>query len=469
MKVKLITWNVRGLNNQNSRVLIRNLLHKWRADVYCLQETKINNNIEEIAKQLGSCRWMRCGYLEADGSKGGILIMWDSKVWSGVQIEVSQHSVTYEFKSTQNSFTWYFTGVYAPHTRGEKLLCWEELAVVRQLCDGPWVTGGDFNTNRKMEERRGCNRITNVMSDFSKWIEDMELHDTHLNGGKYTLFRGINHPSAARLDRFLFCMGWDETFKNISQRLLPRITSDHCPVVLECGNWENKRSNFKFENWWLKVEGFNELIHGWWNEIEVEGCPDYKLSFKLRVMKQKLKEWSKNTFGELINKKNNLLEELAEIDLAQESRDLSVDEMMVRATIIVELEELAKNEESRWRQNSRVLWLKQGDNNTKYFQRMATAHKKYNTIDRLNVRGKETKEPGEIKEAMIEFYKKLYCEPEDWRPTFQLLDCPTISQEEQEWLQRPFTEVEVLSSLKLCDGDKAPGPDGFTMSFFKAC
>lgn len=120
--------------------------------------------------------------MEAEGSRGGILIMWDSivwgiivgilliwdsRVWGGSLIEVSQYSVTYEFKSIQNSFTWYFIMVYAPHTRSEKLLCWEELAVVRQLYNGPWVTGGDFNTNRKMEERRGCNRITNVMSDLS--------------------------------------------------------------------------------------------------------------------------------------------------------------------------------------------------------------------------------------------------------------------------------------------------------------
>lgn len=32
-----------------------------------------------------------------------------------------------------------------------------------------------------------------------------------------------------------------------------------------------------------------------------------------------------------------------------------------------------------------------------------------------------------------------------------------------------FSETEVLCGLKLCDGDKAPEPDGFTMSFFKAC
>ncbi|KAG5624619.1 hypothetical protein H5410_009837 [Solanum commersonii] len=310
-----------SLNEENKRTIVKSLMKKWKADVYCLQETKISKDLEAMAKQLWSCRWMKCGYLEAEGSCGGILLLWDSRIW-----------------------------IYAPHTRIEKLICWEELAPVRTLCEGPWITCGDFNTNRTMGEKRGCNRISYVMSDFSRWIEEMELHDPHLNGGKFSWFRGINHPSAARLDRFLYSMEWEEKFKNIRQKLLPRVLSDHCPILLESGNWEQKRSNFKFENWWLKVEGFTNLIQSWWNEFLVEGCPDYRLNIKLRMLKQKLKEWSKSNFGELTSKKNSLLEELAEIDLIQETRELSEDEVIIRATIVVELEELAKNEELKWKQ-----------------------------------------------------------------------------------------------------------------------
>jgi len=64
---------------------------------------------------------------------------------------------------------------------------------------------------------------------------------------------------------------------------------------------------------------------------------------------------------------------------------------------------------------------------------------------------------------------KLYTESEMWRPSFEYVNCPRISQEEQDWLERPFTEEEVLNIIKQCDGDKAPGPDGYTMSFFKVC
>ncbi|KAH0690063.1 hypothetical protein KY289_017421 [Solanum tuberosum] len=74
---------------------------------------------------------------------------------------------------------------------------------------------------------------------------------------------------------------------------------------------------------------------------------------------------------------------------------------------------------------------------------MATAHRRFNTIDRLVVRGEEIVKPDEIKTAMVEFYKTLYSESESWRPGFDMIDFPTISQEEQDWLQRPFSEEEV--------------------------
>ncbi|KAH0730081.1 hypothetical protein KY289_001269 [Solanum tuberosum] len=94
-----------------------------------------------------------------------------------------------ELASQIQSFSWFFTGVYGPHSRSEKLKCWEEMAAMKDLSEGPWVTSGDFNTVRHMEERRGCTRVTNIMTDFSKWIEDLELHDPELFGGKYTWFR----------------------------------------------------------------------------------------------------------------------------------------------------------------------------------------------------------------------------------------------------------------------------------------
>ena len=41
MKIKMISWNVRGLNDPRKRLVVNNLLWEWKCDVVCLQETKI--------------------------------------------------------------------------------------------------------------------------------------------------------------------------------------------------------------------------------------------------------------------------------------------------------------------------------------------------------------------------------------------------------------------------------------------
>lgn len=137
----------------------------------------------------------------------------------------------------QDSFSWCFTGAYSPHTRRDKAECWEEIAAIKGMWDGPWVTCGDFKTNRYMGDRRNITRSSNIMREFSDWMDDMELNDSYLNSGRLHGFRGVNHNSAARLDKFLLYGMGRNFFSDIQQNLLPRANSDHTPSPLECGNW----------------------------------------------------------------------------------------------------------------------------------------------------------------------------------------------------------------------------------------
>ena len=41
MKSKMVSWNVRGLNDSRKHLVVRNLLREWNCDVVCLQETKL--------------------------------------------------------------------------------------------------------------------------------------------------------------------------------------------------------------------------------------------------------------------------------------------------------------------------------------------------------------------------------------------------------------------------------------------
>jgi hypothetical protein len=45
----------------------------------------------------------------------------------------------------------------------------------------------------------------------------------------------------------------------------------------------------------------------------------------------------------------------------------------------------------------------------------------------------------------------------------------SIDVEESIWLERAFEEKEVWDVIRDLNGDKAPGPDGFTAAFFQKC
>lgn len=88
---------------------------------------------------------------------------------------------------------------------------------------------------------------------------------------------------------------------------MPRVTSDHNLLLLECGNWERSLSYLKFESWWLQTEKFNARVKGWWNSESYTGRPDYILVCKLKALKVKLKEWSRTVQGNLGLQKQSIL------------------------------------------------------------------------------------------------------------------------------------------------------------------
>jgi hypothetical protein len=55
MKPKIVSWNVRGLNEKEKRLRIRGLLRDWKADIVCLQETKLEYISREVIRSLWGC------------------------------------------------------------------------------------------------------------------------------------------------------------------------------------------------------------------------------------------------------------------------------------------------------------------------------------------------------------------------------------------------------------------------------
>ena len=96
------------------------------------------------------------------------------------------------------------------------------------------------------------------------------------------------------------------------QSILPRPTLDHFLILLEGGQSLSKGpSPFRFENMWIKEEGFKDLIRDRWQSFEFRGTSGYVLMEKLKAIKILLKTWNKDVFGRVEENKNSALTKVA--------------------------------------------------------------------------------------------------------------------------------------------------------------
>ena len=118
MKLRLLSWNVRGLNSSHKRELVRFWLRKWNCDVVCLQETKLADIDLQLVRSLWGNSFVDWEMLPALGTAGGVLLLWDKRVLEKLDSVVCQFSVSCLWKGVSDGFEWVGTGLYGPTNDG---------------------------------------------------------------------------------------------------------------------------------------------------------------------------------------------------------------------------------------------------------------------------------------------------------------------------------------------------------------
>lgn len=80
VKHKLLSWNVGGLNKRNKRLRVNNLLREWKANLVCLQETKLELLYMADMHSLWGCLHVDWCYMGLRRTSSGISLMWDRRV-----------------------------------------------------------------------------------------------------------------------------------------------------------------------------------------------------------------------------------------------------------------------------------------------------------------------------------------------------------------------------------------------------
>lgn len=132
-----------------------------------------------------------------------------------------------------------------------------------------------------------------------------------LHGGEAKI---LNHPRG------------EDHFSCLSQIVLPKLISNHCPIVHE-GKGIKKSNTNRFEKMWFKHDGFKDLIRNWWTGYVVSRSSNH--AKKLKAHKKDLKVWNKEVFGN-VPFNEETLSHISFCDSKKRVAPLSVEEAKAR-------------------------------------------------------------------------------------------------------------------------------------------
>ena len=184
----------------------------------------------------------------------------------------------------------------------------------------PWILCEEFNLVRNLDKKKGGIRKLNPISEyFNEVIANLELVDVRMTNGtftwnnKTTRDRGITY----RLYWFLVYESIMKAGGELSVVVLPSGDSNHWPIDLD---WESVGVNlgipFRLEKLWLLQANFPEKLKEWWEEMPpIKESRMHQFQQKLKLLKNNIKKWNKESFGNIFQAKKELDSKIQEVQI----------------------------------------------------------------------------------------------------------------------------------------------------------
>ncbi|CAA0810395.1 Unknown protein, partial [Striga hermonthica] len=353
--------------------------------------------------------------------------------------------------------TFVYASPNAMHRRG----LWQELQKLAMNIHEPWLLGGDFNCILRPSERTGgAPTRSPVSQEFSTWLFNNTIEELRTDGVLYTWERG---GLKQKLDRFVANSAWILTFHKPFVQHLPRINSDHFPLLVRVPSDPRPvrtRKNFNFLASWLLHDGFAEVVRGAWS-----GKPYTEAS---RCFQERATHWNYHVFGNIFQRKKRLLRRIGgvqrELQKYTTPRLHSMEEKFRK-----ELAEIALQEELLMLQKSQRDWSLFGDRNTSFYHRAVKQRRSQNRITFLrDDDGSMVEDPSSIQRLALNFFRNVYSHDEPLHAGPGMANFfPKLDMRFFAIMNRDVSDSEIFLALKDMKPLKASGPDGLHAMFFQ--
>ncbi|GMI73525.1 hypothetical protein HRI_001021800 [Hibiscus trionum] len=459
MEWSIITWNIRGLGRAEKIRAVRSLFVRKKPKLLFIQETKVKDFSLSMFRRLGINQNFEKIFVPSNGSSGGIFSVWEADF-----LKVSQVFTFTRFIVVLGIVKGYqhncgFLNVYGLAVEADREGFFADLLAFINSHEAIWCIGGDFNAYLGAEEKIGFSANSHTINLFRSFIQDAALVDLPMNGGTFTWSNNRDPPTFIRLDRFLVDRQLLTFFPNTQQILLSKSISDHNPVCLENVKAPAHARPFKLFNYMMGEDGFKSLVENAFSK----GKSNRGLFASLKELKKSIKQWSA---VKPVDVRNQI--QILEAQIDSEEKNIQ------HGIASSELPELRKKlwaclrkEESIWLQNSRLKWFKEGDRNTHYFHMVASNRRRHNAINSLVIEDQATSDQEEIRKGFYDHFYKVYNQSNTLPIDEIKLSFAKLSIEQCMSMENEFTEEEVWAAIDSTDSSRAPGPDGYSMGFFK--
>ncbi|XP_021802373.1 uncharacterized protein LOC110746460 [Prunus avium] len=259
-----MVWNVRGAGSKKFPGIMKDLVKIHKIEILVILEPRISGNTAlNVIKKLGFSKYH---VVDANGFSGGLWMLWNELVSCIDIVAYSRQSITALVK--MNHGDWLFTAVYAHPCPGIRRQLWNYLDGIASASNLPWMIAGDFNELVNNSEKCGGNPFSH-RGGLVDWIDRNQLIDLGFIGAQFTWCRQNDNGVLTweRLDRGLSNIDWRHKFPEAFVRHLPRVKSDHCPLLISLQSSHLPCANvkpFRFQAMWLLHPTFRSFVAEKW-------------------------------------------------------------------------------------------------------------------------------------------------------------------------------------------------------------
>ncbi|XP_026390746.1 uncharacterized protein LOC113286268 [Papaver somniferum] len=247
---------------------------------------------------------------------------------------------------------------------------------------------------------------------------------------------------------------------------LTQVGSDHSPIMLASDTTTPKSwKPFKFFLTWLNDESCTSVIENAWR-LYVSGSPGFQLAKRFQSTKKELSLWNRTHF---VNVNKRVDDVQKELDVLQEQPPYDENHNKI-LDINKDLSKWQKYTTDFYQQKSRDHFIKDMDNNNKYFHNKTNKRRMKNNIDSLQDQNNtwlHTRE--EISQHLTSHFKEISTSIVVTLDEGHFMLISTIITDADNLsLTRVPSHHEIHDTLKSMENWSAPGLEGFQAGFHKS-